>query len=314
METTESKYTEMTATCEPRLEFRPITLADLPAINAMLQRSDSRTCDYTLGGIYMWIDYFDYEYCIYRDTLFIKGVCEDSRRKPAFSLPIGALPVEEAVRELARYCDEHGIELCFSAIPEDKIDYFMITDVARITELTDWADYMYDAETMATYSGKKMSKKRNHYNRFVADNPSHRFEPITAGVIPEVIDTYRAMIADEAPDSQSAANESDQTLGVLRDWSAYPFEGAVLRDDTGRIVAFTVGEVIGDTLYVHIEKMDHSVAGAGETVSRLFAAAMRERHGIMFVNREEDCGDPGLRAGKQSYRPMMMLRKYNIAY
>ena len=56
METTESKYTEMTATCEPRLEFRPITLADLPAINSMLQRSDSRTCDYTLGGIYMWID------------------------------------------------------------------------------------------------------------------------------------------------------------------------------------------------------------------------------------------------------------------
>lgn len=314
METTESKYTELTATCEPRLEFRPITLADLPAINAMLQRCDSRTCDYTLGGIYMWIDYFDYEYCIYRDTLFIKGVCEDSRRTPAFSLPIGALPVEEAVRELARYCDEHGIALCFSAIPEDKIDYFMITDVARITELTDWADYMYDAETMATYSGKKMSKKRNHYNRFVADNPSYRFEPITADVIPEVIGTYRAMIADEAPDSQSASNESDQTLGVLRDWSAYPFEGAVLRDDTGRIVAFTVGEVIGDTLYVHIEKMDHSVAGAGETISRLFAASMRERHSIKFVNREEDCGDPGLRAGKQSYHPLMMLRKYNIAY
>lgn len=296
------------------LRFAPVTAEALPAINALLQRADSRTCDYTVGGIYMWIDYFAYEYCIYRDTLFIKGVREDDRRSPAFSLPIGAMPVEQAVRLVAAYCDASGIPLCFSAIPEDKIDYFMITDVAGITELTDWSDYLYDAASMATYAGKKMSKKRNHFNRFVADNPGYRFEPLTADVIDEVIGAYREMLAVDAPDTPTGLQEQRQTLGVLRHWERYPFSGGVLRDGAGRIAAFTVGEVIGDTLFVHIEKMRHDIAGAGETIARLYAADVAAHHPIAFVNREEDCGDPGLRASKQSYHPVAMLRKYNIIY
>ncbi len=53
------------------LNFRPITLADLTLINGLLQAAISRTCDYTAGGIFMWIDYFNYEYCVYSNTLFI---------------------------------------------------------------------------------------------------------------------------------------------------------------------------------------------------------------------------------------------------
>ena len=55
------------------LKFAPITQADLPLINGLLQSAISRTCDYSIGGIFMWIDYFKYEYCVAFDTLFIKG-------------------------------------------------------------------------------------------------------------------------------------------------------------------------------------------------------------------------------------------------
>ncbi|MDE6340051.1 MAG: hypothetical protein K2K97_09755, partial [Muribaculaceae bacterium] len=58
------------------LRFRPITPDALPLINSIIQESTSRTCDYTIGGIYMWIDWFDYQYAVYEDTLFIKGVNE----------------------------------------------------------------------------------------------------------------------------------------------------------------------------------------------------------------------------------------------
>lgn len=76
------------------LKFKDITLADLPAINKVIQREDSRTCDYTIGGLYMWIDYFRYQYCIVRDTLFIKGVSEESLGDVAFSFPIGPMPTD----------------------------------------------------------------------------------------------------------------------------------------------------------------------------------------------------------------------------
>ena len=70
------------------------------------------------------------------------------------------------------------------------------------------------------------------------------------------------------------------------------------------IVAFTLGEVIGDTLYVHIEKMNHLVNGAGETVNKLFAELMTGHHPeVRYINREEDVGDPGLRHAKESYHP-----------
>ena len=34
---------------------------------------------------------------------------------------------------------------------------------------------------------------------------------------------------------------------------------------------------------------------------------------MTFVNREEDMGIPGLRAAKQSYRPIRMVEKYRVS-
>lgn len=104
-------------------------------------------------------------------------------------------------------------------------------------------------------------------------------------------------------------------MAVLDNWDVYSrvFEGGVLRDSAGRMAAFTIGEVIGDTLFVHIEKIDHAVAGAGETVNKMFAARMTGTHPeVRYINREEDVGDPGLRAAKQSYHPLMLLPKFNV--
>ena len=87
----------------------------------------------------------------------------------------------------------------------------------------------------------------------------------------------------------------------------------MLRGNGGKVVAFTVAEIIGDTLIVHIEKMNHDVSGAGESINKLFAAEMLMRYpGLKYINREDDAGDPGLRKAKQSYHPAAMLRKFNV--
>ncbi|MDE6378584.1 MAG: phosphatidylglycerol lysyltransferase domain-containing protein, partial [Duncaniella sp.] len=107
----------------------------------------------------------------------------------------------------------------------------------------------------------------------------------------------------------------EQVFAVLDNLDAYPFEGAVLSTPGHGVVAFTLGEVIGDTLYTHIEKMDHTVNGAGETINKLFAGMMSARyHELVYINREEDTGDPGLRHAKESYHPAMILRKYNVIF
>ena len=300
------------------LRFRPVTDADMPLINGMLQTAISRTCDYTAGGIFMWVDYFGYEYCVYRDTLFIKGRTENRRYETAFMLPVGSMPLDESVRLVLDYCRAKSLPPVFSAVPDDRLD--ALVDVlggsCHIEPLDDWADYLYDIRVLASMSGKAMSKKRNHINRFFNENPGSTFSPLGYEDLPEVVMFFESNgICDKADsaDSAMAAYEHGECRRVLEHYTSYPFEGAVLRLASGEISAFAVGEVIADTLYVHIEKIDHTVPGAGAAIGHLFAAYMLERHpGLRYCNREEDCGDPGLREAKMQYHPLTQLRKYNV--
>ena len=307
----------------PKLQFRPVDASAMPLINSLLQTSSSRTCDYTIGGIYMWIKRFGYEYCVLDDTLFIKGLSETDPSLTAFSMPVGPMPLEKSVELIKDYCLFHGIKPVFAVVPEDKIEYLMALVHGDIEELDDWADYLYDARALASLTGKKYNKKRNHVNRFMLENPHYEFEPINYTLIPEVLlfhlgnthtDKADPNMADpNMADLNMADYEKDECTHVLCHYASYPFEGAVLRDETGEICAFTCGEVIGDTLYVHIEKMNHEVAGSGETVNKLFADYMTRRHpSLRYINREEDCSDLGLRHAKESYCPAMKLRKFNL--
>lgn len=299
-----------------RLHFKQVKLCDLPLINKYLQNTGSRSCDFTAGGIFMWIDYFSYEYCVVDNTLFIKGFAENDRSTAAFSLPLGAMPTGKSVDLILSYCRANGLRPVFSAIPEDRIAE--LEDVAHgITEVLDgWGDYLYDAETLATLSGKAMSKKRNHVNRFMAENPGWSLEPLCRDNLAETrlfLEHLENNNEAAKADPVMAEYEKEQCDTVLRDFFSYPFEGALLRGAEGKAVAFTVGEVIGDTLYVHIEKMDHNTAGAGESINKLFASYILGRHpGVKYINREDDAGDPGLRKAKESYHPLSVLKKYNF--
>lgn len=304
------------AGCRRGLTFRPVTADALPLINSVLQSGSSRTCDYTIGGIFMWIGRFGYEYCVYDNTLFLKGLSESDLSLTAFSMPVGPLPLERCVALIREYCDENGLQPVFSAVPEDRIDYLMSVAGGALEELVDWADYIYDAHALASLSGKSYGKKRNHVNRFMSENPHYEFEPLTPALIPEVLLFHTGLHRDgeteSSPESTDEYERNECTM-ILNHYNRYPFEGAVLRDESGEICAFTCGEVIGDTLYIHIEKMNHEIAGSGETINKLYAAYMTGRHpALRFINREEDCGDPGLRHAKESYNPLMRLRKYNL--
>lgn len=299
------------------LNFREITLDDLPAIARILSDARSLTCDYTVGGIFMWIDYFRYKFCIYNDTLFITGVEENHTDTPAFSLPIGAMSLPAAIDLLKDYCRQNDMPLRFSAIPADKLTLFTAYNPdADVEELNDWSDYVYDASAFATLSGKKMAKKRNHVNRFKAEHPEAYLEtltPLHARELEQAMIRWNAE-SDQSDASQSHDEELREVMQVLDNYGRYPFTGVVLREkEGGNVVAFAVAEIIDDMAFVHIEKMNHNVAGAGETIAHLFASRLMEEYpNVRYLNREEDCGDEGLRHAKESWHPAMLLRKYNV--
>lgn len=296
------------------LDFRDFSLDEINSITQLLLGAPARSCDFTIGGIYLWIDYLRYQRAIKDNTLFMKGMSELDLATPAFSLPIGDLPLHKSVNMLRDYAAAHGMPCRLTAVPEDVIPSLESMGGRVVAELNDWEDYLYEIIPMSTFAGKKMSKKRNHVNAFATAHPDHKFQPLTPDLLPAVKAFQESL---ELGDDKGTTAEVDRrmTLEVLDNMDAYAFEGAVLSTPDEGIVAFTLGEVRDDTLYVHIEKMRHDINGAGETVARDYAAMMLERYPeLKYVNREDDAGDEGLRKAKLSYHPAQVLRKFDVVF
>lgn len=295
--------------------FRKITPQDMPEIWKYLSKEKGRTTDFSYGGLLMWVDYFHYEFAIYKDTLFIKGVVENDLSKPAFSLPVGALPLSESVELLKEYCRANNLTLEFSAVPEYALADMKALNPVMVEELSDWGDYLYDAAPLSTVAGKKMSKKRNHVHQFEKNVEEWHTEPMTTENA-QLAYNFMDIFDLEGDSSEMAAAErelSRKMILEIKNGDHY-MEGMLLFAD-GKVCAYTIGDVKGDTLFVHIEKATRGVNSSYEMINYQFAKAMCEKYPeIQYINREDDAGDIGLRMAKESYHPREILKKYNIIF
>lgn len=250
-----------------------------------------------------------------RTAVGIKGVVENNLDKPAFSLPVGKLSLSESVELLKEYCRAHSIDLEFSAVPEYALEDMKKLNPKYIEELSNWGDYLYDAEMLATVAGKKMSKKRNHVRQFESHYPDAKWEwinPLNANLA----DRFMNIFDLEGDSSAMAIAERNLSRFLISRMEAGDnnLEGMLLFAD-GEVCAYTIGDIKGDTLFIHVEKATRKIIGSYEMINYLFAREMTSLHpNIKFINREDDAGDIGLRMAKESYHPEEILRKYNITF
>lgn len=301
-------------------QFRPVDAAAMEQILPYLSLSKSRSCDFSYGGLLMWVEMFDYEYAIHRDTLYIKGRApgdgEHTEPTPTFSYPLGTRPLQESVEVLRRYCNDRGLQLEFSSVPQEEADALMAIGGKEMHELPSWEDYIYDARQLATLAGKKMSKKRNHLNKFHDLYPDGNFRfmmPEDVAEVRRVISRKVEMEGAQTPEARTERRLADTLLSEIEKGNPHLLGGLLSIGD--KLVAYTIGDVIGDTLHIHVEKAERTVAGSFEAINKLFAEAVCARFPeIRYINREDDAGDPGLRYAKHTYHPLYLLKKYNITF
>lgn len=302
---------------EPIPEFLSITPESMNVIWPYLQQECGRTCDFSYGGLLMWEKLFHYQYAIHNETLFIKGKLESDMSRTAFSLPIGKEGLGECIKLLRRWCEYHGEEqLRFSAIPEYAIDVFSQHLPSVIKEQPAWADYLYDIIPLATLSGKKMAKKRNHFNKFKSEFPNHIFEALGPNNINDAFELLTRLESKVTDYSAMAVAERKLTFDTLRMFASknLPMSGGILYANN-KPIALTIGDVKKDTLFIHIEKADRDIAGSYEAINKYFASYMLACFpALKYINREDDAGDPGLRKAKESYHPIALLKKYDILF
>ena len=102
----------------------------------------------------------------------------------------------------------------------------------------------------------------------------------------------------------------DEILESIEKFKIYEQTGMALYAD-GYIIGFAIGEILNDTLFVHIEKADSEYRGAYQIIVNEFAK-MHMNYNIEYINREDDAGDENLRISKMSYHPCEIIKKYTV--
>lgn len=180
----------------------------------------------------------------------------------------------------------------------------------EVTPVRDWFDYLYDAQDMVTFRGRRFNGQRNHIHHFQRLYPDWSFERVTAENLPEVCAFFDDFTRRYHKDSDSAQAEEGCVREFLRDFDAYAPLAGLLRVN-GRVAGFSAGEIVGDTLIIHIEKADIAYEGIYQVLVNEYAKCFVTPD-VRYINREEDVGDEGMRRSKESYHPVRLLEKYLV--
>ena len=290
------------------IRFERVTIENALSLRPYLETQPFRTCDYTLGAIFQWRAYFKSAFAIVHGMLVllatypVEGFC--------YTYPVGGGDMDAALDAIEHDAMLRGTPLTFCAVPEEGVPVLCRHFDGRVAYSThrDWADYLYNAEDLKSFPGKGYHGQRNHLNYFAKQNPNYRYVPVTEQTLPLALDFLDRYAAYMPPDKAIEAEEMLRARELLFDALTLSQHAGYIETD-GTIVALAVGEAVRDTLYVHVEKARFDYRGAYQAIVSEFAKAACGPD-TLYINREDDSGEPGLRKSKQDYRPLRLIDKY----
>ncbi len=280
------------------MQIKKIDLSDAPALRTLLGEPTAEICDHSVGNIYMWKDTLATDrigegFCLAEhyegDTYFALRLSDGDYAArieallAAFGTPLRlcSMKAEEVEALRAIYGDR------FTAEGEDGV-----------------ADYIYDAEALRTFAGRKFHTQKNHMNAFLRTYADYDFSPCSdPALLTAFLDEYDAVVSDT---TESAKKESLACRRLFAMLPSLDLDTRILRVG-GRIIGMCVMERVGDTLMIHVEKGLAAYRGVYPMLVHLEACAYPD---VRFINREEDDGNEGLRRSKRSYNPILLKQKY----
>lgn len=292
------------------LNFKPITIDSINEIEEFLRFKSFRTCDYTVGALFMWREFYKSRYAIYEDHLFFQVDFKEG--ESFYTLPISKNSINDALSILVEYTNSNNRSLKFCAIPEEELPILEAYFDGKLDTVgdRDVSDYLYIASDLSELKGRRFSGQRNHINKFHKLYPNYQYIQINDENKERVLEFYDNFAKNMTKTAATAIEESIRTKEILELLEKLPLFGGFIEVD-GNIIALSIGEVINDTLYVHIEKALKDFHGAYQMIVNEFAKH-NVTEDIKYINREDDAGDLGLRTSKLSYHPCQLLNKYMV--
>ena len=286
-----------------KIDFKEITKDDKKIFDKYLGLTYHENSAFNFTNFYMWRKYYNSRWAIEDDVLFVKygdkflqPFCADNK-------------VESAVKKILDAYKENPAEYIFINAEKNFVE--RLGSEFEILPQRDRFDYVYNTQDLINLSGRKYHRAKNLINAFRSLYP-------TAEYISEFTDEVKKLCVDclniwytehDLTEYPALPFERGAILELLDDFNLFNIKGGAIIL-AGKVVAFSLGEQINsDTAVIHIEKADFDVKGAYAVINQKFAQTWKD---LPFINREEDLGIAGIRAAKESYKPVKMIEKFHV--
>ncbi|MDR0785443.1 MAG: phosphatidylglycerol lysyltransferase domain-containing protein [Treponema sp.] len=283
-------------------EFAPIGLEFQSEIQNLLSDAPDGVSEYTFSNLYLFRRKYAYMVSVSSGSLIVHGEKEGEKffETPYALPPIDVLSVLFQNRDYWKGIPASLLEKARAFCSQDE---FCRRNGVEIVEDRDNFDYLYNRIDLAELSGKRFHKKRNLVNAFLNSYIPQAF-PLTEDRVPDAMKVLDHWLQDKGEEGDYlASKDALELIGALG------MTGSIYYINR-RPVGWCLGEGLArNTMFVvHFEKGIDDYKGVYQYINQEFAASLPEH--FVFINREQDLGDEGLRQAKMTYRPAGFVNKY----
>lgn len=300
------------------MRFKKLDLEDKKIIDKYIYPYKFLSCEYSFTSLYIWKDACDVEYTIFMDALIIKK--KDFQGNYHFMQPLGYSKenLKEIIEALKAFRAENNMKYLFKDLEESFIQevnaLFNEKYEFCIKEDRDNFDYLYEAQKLMSFSGKKLHAKKNHYN-FFTKNYNYKVVDIDINdekVINDVSEAAEKWYRETDEKDSKLYYELLAIKDIINNMNILNLHGVAVYVDE-KLAAFSIGERLNEKLAViHIEKGARNING----VYSFIAKTLIDRcfNNAEIINREQDLGIEGLRKAKMSYYPLKLEKKFILSF
>ncbi len=219
----------------------------------------------------------------------------------------------DALNHMKDYSNEHNFEFVIHGVTSEFKDFCETNHLNFIyTFNEDAQDYIYDIEMHKTLVGKKMQKRRNHYNAFMKDYEGcfgyRSLEKNDLDMVLSFMDEW--VKTSEYQEDIEIEIEGIKTLFNYFD-ELELHGGCLFIDD--ELKGFSIySELSENMIQMHVEKTDKSIRGCSVALLKYTLLDCDSKYA--YMNREDDMGLDHLRKAKKDLQPISKTKKYTASY
>jgi hypothetical protein len=283
-------------------DSRDVFLEDRQLLHGLFDKLQPRVSELTFANIFLFRHAHEYRITSRGGAVVILGRGYDGS---ACFLP----PLDGDIRSAVDGLLRDGLAL-YGADRAFVGSFLTPSEPLSVEEDRDAHDYLHRRLELADLPGNRFHKKRNRISYF-SSRHEYLVEPYSSRHLKGALDVLEVWAGAHADSTSRSLRHEARAAGEgLEMADELGLEGVVVLVE-GEVKAFALGERLNAlTSVCHFEKGDPFLEGVSQLVDREFNRICFTD--CVFVNREQDLGEPNLRRAKLSYHPVEMVEKFRI--